>query len=147
MSAIQDALDWLLDDAAADLAAAGIPEPERVYVSHNTPAVDFGACSQLTVHLVSASPKPLANTPPERCVMVLWGRVAFQVWRCTTGTTTPSPEQLGATSSTALADANAILRGIMARRRDGTLLPPGPPYQSVIGAMTPLGPSGASAGW
>lgn len=152
-----------LDTIAGDILAAalvglaesrtGIAPPDRVYVSHNIPAVDPCAGNgQLTVHLAGLRLQSVANRPavPRQLLIQPIGDFVIQLWRChpafTIGGEIPSAVELDAAGGQLLTDLWCMETQLFYEQREETLVSVN--CQRVeIGAATPLGPQGSAAGW
>ena len=139
-------------------ACTGNPQPNRVYVSHGQPAVDGceNTNGQLSVWLKSISSRPLGtggrSVPgANQCQILPVAQFGVQLFRCV-----PVPNDRGVpptdlaldeSAADLLLDAWALYTHIIAERAAGDLVV-GLSCDGVgVGNLTPIAPSGGTAGW
>lgn len=151
----------LLSNALSGLteACTGHEEPERSYVAHGVPVVDGceNTHGQLTVHLSKigtrpVSPKMSRGAPGgTQCLIFPTAHFLVQLFRCVPVPNDrgvpPTPEAMEESAAGLLIDAWALYTHFIAERAAGTLID-GVACDGVgIGDMTPIAPSGGTAGW
>lgn len=147
-TAVAEILDELLDEAVAALDTTEEAEdaPTRRFISHSEPAYD---CEQLTVHLVSVTPKPV-DPRGDSCVLIPVARVAVTLLRCVTALEDegiPDHDTLQAENRQLAVDGPALFRYLTRQWATGAW-PSGLPCRSVRWrALEPKAPAGGYAGW
>lgn len=156
-SLVSDLAHALLTTATATLTS---PPADR-YVAMGKPAAD--GCDQLVVwadtFTLVRPAGTLANSLASRDSLEPGGAlpaVVFnvQLLRCGApvpdGNVLPTPAEMDAHATTALTDAWALYRGLLAALSAGTLFGtpnPVPAHHTLIRDMTAYGPEGGVAGW
>lgn len=148
---MEDLLARLLG-AALDAATAALEQPAtetgppaRRYVSHGPPAPD---CEQLAVH---ALPARLLTAPGPGCVLIPVVPFAVVLYRCVTAVADgpepapPPAATLDEEARSLAVDGWALLRGILAARRDGVFSPD--KGSVTVGPLEAVRPDGGLAGW
>ena len=139
-------------------ACTGHEEPERVYVAHGVPVVDGCANThgQLTVHLSKIGTRPVSprtNRTPgaNQCQIMAVAQFAIQLFRCVPVPNDrgvpPTDTALDESAADLMLDAWALYSHIIAERAAGDLISGLGCDGVAIGEITPIAPSGGTAGW
>jgi hypothetical protein len=145
---VAELLNDLLDQAVAalDTTEAAVDAPVRRFISHSEPSYD---CEQLTVHLVSVTPKPV-DPRGDACVLIPVARVAVTLLRCVTALEDegmPDHATLQAENHQLAIDGPALFKYLTRQWAEGTW-PSGLPCRAVKWrALEPKAPAGGYAGW
>lgn len=147
-SDVAEILDELLDEAVAalDTTEGAADAPTRRYISHSEPAWD---CEQLTVHVVSVTPKPV-DPRGDSCVLIPVARVAVTLIRCVTALEDegfPDAAILQEENRQLAVDGPALFKYLTRQWATG-VWPSGLPCRAVKWrALEPKPPAGGFAGW
>lgn len=143
VSTLADLADALLTEASAglDVARTGHPNFARQFVSHNAPAWEVCAASQLTVHTASLSHRQ----PTTKAPCMIWPRLELHVQfvRCVTTEPIEGPDAaaLDVDATGLLVDLQALVSWLYDHPIGGAC------EEIQFGNAIPLGPSGGIAGY